>query len=180
MYVGYSKLFQSLCIITHSSIMFWVRSSQRRNSPRINKTEKEVWQETNAAWREKPYCTPIVSLSSISLSISFVPPSPSLHSPACGSGIDLWLHAVSFLLWNWLDMYVILCNYKSVTSTVCDPNVPNEASSCVSLSCFQGGFKYENLFILEISHFIHIFNAPQETKKILFQLLCHRSDMLQP
>lgn len=156
--------------------MLWVKSSQRRNSPRINRFQQENRARERKGFGRRrmrfgeqnlttlslyptttsfSFSAPIfgsVSLSSISLSISFVPPSlslvwdsffVSLHSPASGSGIDLWLHAVCFLLWNCLDIYVIPCNYKSVTSAVCDLNVPNTAFSCVPFDLFsndiQGG-----------------------------------------
>lgn len=134
--------------------MWWVKSSQRRNSTRVNRFQQKTrargkkWglaqNECGLDGKTWPFsltvCPSLLLCSSLSVSLSnsFVPPSlfrlilpPSLHSPASSSGIDLWLHALCFLLWNWLDMYVILCNYKSVTSIVCDPNVLNKASSCV-------------------------------------------------
>lgn len=140
--------------------MLWVKSSRRRNSPRTNTFQQEnrgrerkgVWQETNAVWNKTlPHsdCIPLLWICSF-LSIAFVPPSLfsaslflSLHSPASVSGIDLWLHAMRFLLWNWLDMYVIPRNYKSMTSTVWLEHPKSSIPCCVLFdllsSDIQGG-----------------------------------------
>lgn len=144
--------------------MGWVKSSQRRNSPRINTFQQEnrgkernwfgrrrMWfGAQNFATSSLPLPLPsslshlFIFDSSLSLFIFAL----SLHSPASASGIDLWLHAVCFLLWNWLDMYVMLCNYKSVTLAVCDLNVLNNAPSCVPFRLFSNEYRNDCLAII--------------------------------
>lgn len=87
-----------LCKITSSSFILWVRSSQRRNSLRINRFQqgstgrtvgkkrkerkKGFWQETNENLSHS-HCLPLDLSPPISLSISFVPPAVFSDSFTC-------------------------------------------------------------------------------------------------
>lgn len=138
-----------LCKITSSSITLWVRSSRRRNSPRINRfcgenTERGLAGD-KCGWGCKKLITPRShpsgSLPSTSLSISFVPPavsssfSHSFLSPASRPGADLWPRAVfssrSEIAW-------ICMSYRTIRGAWPRLSVnPTRRSAAFCLTCFQ-------------------------------------------
>lgn len=151
-----SVLQRCLSEITSSSIMLWVKSSQRRNSPRINGFQREnTGRERKGSGRrqmrfgERKRITlslyPSGSLSSISLSISFVPPrrllwlilfSLSIHLPRVQALIYdcMPCSSLSEIAWICMSHCAIIRAWPQLSVTW---TLQTQHSVVFHLTCFQ-------------------------------------------